>query len=175
MKEPIRAGHARIPEEWRYVLGMRWRRSAFVAVTGVHSRDDAFNVLAGHLPRLPIEWPTEFADEIPTEDAAAPYASAEEDDGYTDDIEAATRIARRLHAIGRRGPARQLVTAQVLRPNTTAVYVWRRAAAHEQIYRLYPSGDARVAGTFTTAERRTRSGHMRPTLTAHRYYQGSYQ
>jgi hypothetical protein len=170
---PIRGGRVWVPVEWRDVVGVRFRHSAIVAVTGVRNRNEAAAVLEGHLPRVPLALFGPIADDAPADDADAVYAPGD-DDGHTDDVEGAARIAKRLHP-GRGEGLRELVAAQMLPPTTAAVYVWRRAAPNELVYRLYPTGEHTIVASFTTTQRKSRSGHMRPALAAQRYSHRSNQ
>lgn len=183
MKQPVRSGRAWIPREWRQAIQVHpLRRSAFVVVTGAWNRDEAADVLAGHLPMLPAalggafpgaagEPPGPFPEDDDYDGEDDAYGELPDTDpDHVEDTESARRIARRLSAFrGRRGPVRELVIARAIDVNRPGVYVWRRATPNEPVYRLYPDGGRDAVAAFGQVQEATRSGHLRPRLVAHRY------
>jgi hypothetical protein len=166
MKQPVRAGKARLPVEWRHALMLPWyRRAAIVAVAGATTREDAADVLAGHLPLVTAPDPDLDMNTGP-EDSPDPG-----DDGpeHAEDTETARRIARSLGS-WRSGPGlKELLTGRAINPVQPAVYAWRKASPGEYVYRLWPDGSCTCAAIFGQENIPARSGQMRPRLTARRY------
>jgi hypothetical protein len=179
MKKTYRAGRSWIPAEWRQQVRVpRMRRTAMVLVTGVTDRHDAADVLAAHLPIVPVD---ALDPDDPRRAALAdgPGGGEDADDetteaaGHVEDTDAARRIASRISRLAWiRTPdgVRQLVNARAVNPGKPAVYAWRRTAHGQDVYRIWHDGTCELVATFTRSQKLSPSGHMRPYLTAQRYY-----
>jgi hypothetical protein len=175
MKQPVRAGKARIPAEWRHALMLPWyQRAAIIAVAGAATREDAADVLAGHLPLVSAPDPGVDLDMDP-ETVPGPDIPGDdgpehaEDTEHTEDTETARRIARSLGS-WRAGPGlKELLTGRAINPVQPAVYAWRKASPGEYVYRLWPDGSCTCAAIFSQENILARSGQPRPRLTARRY------
>jgi hypothetical protein len=172
MRQPIRSGKARIPADWRRQIGLpRWRRKAFIALTGVHTRDEAIVLLAAHLPLIPADpdeaeagnWDYEY-DETPDD-----VDELDGEDGF-EDADSARRIGRSLSARRHAPGVEALLAARVISPHRTAVYAWRSAGDGEAAYRLWPDGATRAVAVFNETKVPSLDGRPpRTRLTAHRY------
>lgn len=171
MKKTYRAGRSWIPAEWRKPVRVpRMRRTAMVLVTGVTDRRDAADVLAAHLPIVPVD--ALDPDDLRLADLADDDAD-DEAPGHVEDADAARRIAGRISRFAWiRTPdgVRQLVSARAVNPGKPAVYAWRRTASGQDVYRIWHDGTCEPVATFVRTQKQAPSGHMRPYLTAQRYH-----
>jgi hypothetical protein len=156
VKADIRSGRSWVPPEWRQALELPfWRGSAIVAVTGVRTREEAADVLAGHLPMIEPDTRDGGDDDLALEEA--------------EDTGSAARIARRLSRWRMANGVRELVTARIIHPHYPAVYAWRRAAAGETAYRIWPDGSLTLVSVFHEIQQPARDGQTRTHLTATRF------
>jgi hypothetical protein len=170
MKVPVRTGRAWIPHDWRRTVQVRpWRRSAVVAVTGAWNRDEAANVLAAHLPMIPVDADELDFEPLDTDDDFGLTVDDALTSGHLEDIESARRVSSRLHSPRRVRGARALIAIHVIDPMYPAVYAWRYDRPNEPVYRLSPDGRRHAIAVLRQGYETTRSGHNRPLLTAARY------
>jgi hypothetical protein len=171
MKKTYRAGRSWIPAEWRKPVKVpRLRRTAMVLVTGVTDRHDAADVLAAHLPIVPVD---ALGPDDPRRAALAGDDADDEALEHVEDTDAAWRIASRISRFAWiRTPdgVRQLVSARAVNPGKPAVYAWRRTAHGQDVYRIWHDGTCEPVATFARSQKPAPSGHMRPCLIAQRYY-----
>jgi hypothetical protein len=177
MKKTYRAGRSWIPVEWRQPLRVsRMRRTALVLVTGVTDRHDAADVLAAHLPIVPID----LLDPDDLRRVAFPDRDDREDEDddtpevpeHVEDIDTARRMAGRISrfaSIHTPDGVRQLVAARAVNPGKAAVYAWRRTAPGQNVYRIYHDGTCDPVAAFARSQKLAPSGQMRPCLIAQRY------
>jgi hypothetical protein len=181
MTAGIRTGRCQIPPEWRPQLGLRWRKTAVIAVTGARSAHDATVILARHLPLIltdqgglpshgemaPGLTPAPGAGFV--HDAAGePRWEGQEPSGTVEDLHLARAMVRRLSRWRPARGARALFRAGFLPPHVPAVYAWTAARNGQYVFRVAPDGTFAAVAMFRAIKQPLDGGRWRTELSVGR-------